>query len=171
MSLAHFINSCCDRLTKHRVAHTGLEQAGPYIQTANCRLEGSNRPRAERLRKQSSLPVCCEQTVPPAAVQSSMFVSLKRREALFGSLTGLWLAYSFQADAAAAVLKSMKSEKPGALTLHNDLEAAARVYWLNYDGACPIAPPSDVLLIENDGLWGLQGPTMNFVFFIFSNCT
>lgn len=59
-------------------------------------------------------------------------VCLKRRELLLGGIATVWLAS--RASCAAAVLKSVRSERPGALTLRNDLEASARVYWINYDG-------------------------------------
>ena len=66
---------------------------------------------------------------PPSSLPRQL---LKRREAVLSSLAALWFACTSQP--AAAVLKSVKSDKSAALTLRNDLEAAARIYWINYDG-------------------------------------
>ena len=70
------------------------------------------------------------------AVANAHTISLySRREALVAGVTTAWLTCSRQS--AAAVLKSKNSDRPGVLTLRNDLEAAARVYWLNFDGSAP----------------------------------
>ena len=117
------------------------DPAAGLVKTYFYGLANQAMPYARRTRLLRALQTC-EQACSPEQSSLRLPFSFKRREAVLGGRTGLWFACSPPSNA--AILKSIKSDKPGALTLRNDLEAAAKVYWLNYDGECPLSPPASL---------------------------